>query len=176
MASVVDSAKHKFLISDTTLWSFIPPQVRKMTPRLHQICVCEFCIIPKDIQIDLNRFSTNIVTHLQNKSIGRHTRKSAYILPHVMKITSIKCFQVVNVYILLSNMHLSAYPVLLLNQIMLLILSVIWVFYDECPECIITDEEIYDGPNSPLIKFSVYTRKMCQTWYTSKWTNIMHTM
>ena len=35
--SVVDSVTHKFLIIDTTLRSFIPPQVWKMTPKLRQI-------------------------------------------------------------------------------------------------------------------------------------------
>ena len=31
---LLDSVTHKLLISDTTLRSFIPPQVRKMTPKL----------------------------------------------------------------------------------------------------------------------------------------------
>ena len=38
LESEVDSATHKFLISDTALRSFIPPKVRKMTPRLRHIC------------------------------------------------------------------------------------------------------------------------------------------
>ena len=59
---VADSAKNKVLISDTTLRSFIPPQVCKMTPRLHQICGYEICIITKDIQIDLKRSTTRLVT------------------------------------------------------------------------------------------------------------------
>ena len=40
LESLVDSVTHKVLISDTTLRSFIPPQVRKMTPKLCQICGC----------------------------------------------------------------------------------------------------------------------------------------
>ena len=55
------------LISDTRLSSFIPPKVSKMTTRLRQICGCDICIIPKDMHIDLDRFRTNIVTHLQKK-------------------------------------------------------------------------------------------------------------
>ena len=39
-ASVVDSVTHKLLISDTTLRSFIPPQVCEITTKLCQICVC----------------------------------------------------------------------------------------------------------------------------------------
>ena len=35
LESVVDSVKHKVLIIDITLRSFIPPQVRKMTPKSH---------------------------------------------------------------------------------------------------------------------------------------------
>ena len=53
---------------------FIPPQVSKMTPKLRQICGCEICIIPKDMQIYLNIFRTILVTYLQQKYVGRHTR------------------------------------------------------------------------------------------------------
>ena len=49
LASVVNSETHKVRISDTILRSFIPPQVRKMTPKLCHICRCELCIIPKDV-------------------------------------------------------------------------------------------------------------------------------
>ena len=41
LTSVVDYVTQKVLISDTALRSFIPPQVRKMTPKLRQICRCE---------------------------------------------------------------------------------------------------------------------------------------
>ena len=37
LESVVDYMTPKFLIRDTTLRLFIPPQVRKMTSRLRQI-------------------------------------------------------------------------------------------------------------------------------------------
>ena len=63
LASMVYSVTHKLLISDTTLKSFIPPQVRKMYPKLRQICGCELCIIPKDIQIGLNIFITILVIY-----------------------------------------------------------------------------------------------------------------
>ena len=63
--SVVDSLTHKFLISDTTLTSFIPPQVSNISPRLRQICGCDICIVPNAMQIDLNIFITNLVTYLQ---------------------------------------------------------------------------------------------------------------
>ena len=44
---VVDYVTHKLLISYTTLSMFKPPQVRKMTPKLRQICGCDLFIIPK---------------------------------------------------------------------------------------------------------------------------------
>ena len=49
LVGVVDSGTDKVLISDTTFKSFIPPQDRKITTKLSQICGCELCIIPKDI-------------------------------------------------------------------------------------------------------------------------------
>ena len=52
VARVVYYLTHTVLISDTTLRSFISPQVRKITPKLRQICGCELCIIPSGIQID----------------------------------------------------------------------------------------------------------------------------
>ena len=38
LESIFYSVTHKVLISYRTLRSFIPPQVRKMTPKLCQIC------------------------------------------------------------------------------------------------------------------------------------------
>ena len=47
--SVFDSVTQKILISDTTLRSLIPLQVRKTTPKLCHICGFDICIIPKDM-------------------------------------------------------------------------------------------------------------------------------
>ena len=63
LASLVEPVTQKVLISDTTLKLFIPPQVRKMSHKLRQICGCELCIITKDIHIDLNRFKTKPVAY-----------------------------------------------------------------------------------------------------------------
>ena len=52
LASVVDSMTQKLLISDTSLRLLIPPQVRKVTPKLRHIYGCEICIITKDMHID----------------------------------------------------------------------------------------------------------------------------
>ena len=78
LTSVVDSVKRKLLITDTTLRSFMPPQVRKMTPKLHHIFGCDICIIPKEMQIDLNIFRTIHVTYLQQDYVGRHIHNSLF--------------------------------------------------------------------------------------------------
>ena len=66
------------MISDTTLSSFIPLQVRKMNPRLRQICGCEIFTIPKNIYIDLNIFKRNFVSDLKQKPVVRNTHTSVY--------------------------------------------------------------------------------------------------
>ena len=78
LGSVVDYETLKALLIDTTLRSFIPTQVHKMTPKLHQICGYDIWIIPKDIHIDLNDFRTGLVIYLQHKSVRRHTRDSLF--------------------------------------------------------------------------------------------------
>ena len=70
LESEVDSATHKFLISDTALRSFIPPQLRKMTHKLRQVCGCELCILSKDIYTYLNRYRKILVTDLQHNYVG----------------------------------------------------------------------------------------------------------
>ena len=65
--SVVDSTTNTYLLSDTTLRSFIPPQVHKKTPRLRHICGCEILIIPKDMHIDLHILRKDLVTYYQQK-------------------------------------------------------------------------------------------------------------
>ena len=76
--SVLDSVTQKLLIIDKKLRSFIPPQVRKMTPKLHQICGCEICIIPKYMQIGLNILRTILVTNILHNYVGRHTCNSLF--------------------------------------------------------------------------------------------------
>ena len=78
LASVVDSVTQKFMICDTTTISFILPPFSKMTTKLRQICGCEFFIIPKDMQIDLNIFRTILEAYLQQKSVGKHTCNSLF--------------------------------------------------------------------------------------------------
>ena len=78
LVSVVDSVTQKLLISDTTLKSFIPPQVRKVTPKLCHIYGCELCIISKDMLIYLNIFKAILVINLQHKSVVRHKHNSLF--------------------------------------------------------------------------------------------------
>ena len=98
---LVDSATNRVMISDTTLRSFILPQVWKITPRLHNICGFELCIIPKDMQIGWNIFRTSIVTYShKNQLVDIHS--TVHIVLQVIHITMIKCFHMVNVYMLIS--------------------------------------------------------------------------
>ena len=115
LASVVDYVTHKEFISNTTLRLFIQPQVSKRTNKLRQIWGCDICIIPKDLQIDLNIFRTILITDLQQKSIRRHTYTTVYLLLQVICITKIKCLYMVDAYMLLSKMLLSSSTVFLLN-------------------------------------------------------------
>ena len=114
--SVVDYVKHKVMISYTPLNPFIPPQVCRMTPKLSQIFGCEHFIISKDMQIDLNTFRTRLVKYLQYKYVETHPNNSLFSTKRDVNHKK-NCFQMVNVYMLLSKLLLSASPVLLLNQI-----------------------------------------------------------
>ena len=71
---VFDLVTHKLIISDTTLSSFIPPQVCKRTPTLRHNYGCDPCVIPKDMQIYLNRFIKILVINLQQKYVSSRTR------------------------------------------------------------------------------------------------------
>ena len=83
LASVVDYINQKVPISNTRLRSFITPKVCKMTPKLCHICGCELCIIPKDMQTNLDRFRTRLVIDLQHKSSRRH-KKIVYLVLQVL--------------------------------------------------------------------------------------------
>ena len=76
---VVDYVTHKVLIMNTSLSSFTPPQVCKITHKLRQICGYGIYIIPRDIQTNLNGFRTRLVTDLNQKSVFRHTNNSLCI-------------------------------------------------------------------------------------------------
>ena len=154
--SVVDSEANKFLISDTTLRSFIPPQVSKTNPRLRQICGCESCTILKDMQIDINISRKNIVTELKHKPVGRHTFISIFYTTGDSHYKE-KVFpdgQLLHVTIKDAAQCISCTPIKPNN-----IIYMKWAlgFFDEFIDYIIPDEEVDDGPNASLIHFSVYT-------------------
>ena len=128
LESIVDYMTQKVLIIDTTLRSFIRPKVCKMTIKLRHICGCELCIITKARKIDLNIFIKKPVIYIYNRNLFWKTHATVYLILQVMCITNIKCFHMANVYTLLYKMLLSASPVFLLNQIILLISSLILVF------------------------------------------------
>ena len=64
---------------------------------------------------------------LEQKYVCIHTHTTVYLLLQVLYIARRNCFRMVIFYTLLSNMHLSESPLLILNQIILFISSVIWV-------------------------------------------------
>ena len=113
--TLIDYVTQKLLIIDTTLKSFIPPQVCKMTHKLRHICGCKVCIIPKDMQIYLNIFRTRLVTYY-NRSMLVDKHATFYLGLHVMHITKIFSPHMMNVYMLLSKMLPSESPIFLLNQ------------------------------------------------------------
>ena len=78
--------------------------------------------ISKNIQIGLNRFRTNLVTDLQYKSVGKHTRNSAYITKSDTHYKE-KVFPYGEFYMIISKMQLSESLVLLLKQHILFIYS-----------------------------------------------------
>ena len=49
-----------------------------MTIKLRQICGCEICIIPKYIQIYLNRSRNRLVKYLQHKYVCIHTHNRLF--------------------------------------------------------------------------------------------------
>ena len=153
---VVDSVTQKVLISDTTLRSFITPKVHKMTPRLHQICGCELCIIPKDIPTHLNRFRTRIVTDLQYKFVGRHTCNSAFITTSNTHYKEKRFADggFLHATIKDAAQCISCTPFKTKNVICI---NCALGFYENWPEYIIPDEGLYSGPNDPLIHFSFFT-------------------
>ena len=116
---------HKVLISNTTLKLFIPPQVWKMTPKLRQISGCELWIIPKNMDIGLNKFIPRIVIYLQ-KSLLEDIHSTVYLILQLINNTKKNCLEMVNFYVLLSDIHISTSPVFILNQIIWFISSVLW--------------------------------------------------
>ena len=156
LESIVDSVKNKFLIIDTTLRSCILPQVYKMNPRLHHICGCDICMIPKYINIYLNRFRTNIVTYLQDKYVGIQTYNSSYSTKSDSYYKQ-KVFpdgECLHATIKDVSQCISCTPINPNNSIQM---NCDLGFCDKFPKYIIPDKQFYYGPDSLLILFSVYT-------------------
>ena len=105
------------------------------------------------------------------------TGATVNIVQQVIHIPRINYFRMVNVYMLLSKMQLSASHVLLLNQRILFVQSLLF-FGGGFPKYIVPDEDIYDEPNSLLGHVCVYTYQggCVKTWYNSKCTNFIKTL
>ena len=72
------------------------------------------------MHIDLNIFKTNIVSDLQQMYSGGNTRNSAFSTISKANYKE-KFFHVVNVYMLISKIQVSASHVLIINQRILFI-------------------------------------------------------
>ena len=152
----IDYVTQKVLIIDTTLKSFISPQVRKVPHKLRHICGCKLCIIPKDMQIYLNIFRTILVTYLQQNYVGRHTRNilfSTTCYAHY-KDKNFPCDECLHAIIKDSAQWIAYLPIKPKNVIHI---KCALGFCDEFPGYNITDEELDGGPNTSIIHFSVYT-------------------
>ena len=71
------------IISDSTLRSLLPPQLRQMSARYKVMCGCEFCICAKSIHSSLlswsDRYLKKLKDKIQNSQIRRSGEKSHHI-------------------------------------------------------------------------------------------------
>ena len=127
-----------------------------MAPRLRHICGYGLCIIPKYMQIYFYIFRTNIVTYLQQKSVGRHTHNSVYSTtsdPHYKNkvFPGVECLHATVKDADQCILYTPIKPNIIIHMECAL------GFCNECPKYIIPDEKLDDRSNSPLVHFSVYT-------------------
>ena len=60
--------KGNCLISDTSLNSLMPPNVKKMSNKYKMMCGCEICILIKGMQNDLNAYRLLLLRKFENKN------------------------------------------------------------------------------------------------------------
>ena len=102
--SKVDSLTYKLLISNITSRSFILPNY----VRYVDLIFAQFPRICRLVSI----YSEQILYHIYNTSMLEETHATVNSVLRVLNITSRSCFQMVNVYKLLSHMQFASYPVL----------------------------------------------------------------
>ena len=56
------------IISDTTLRSLIPPQLKKMSTKYKYMCGCELCIIMAQFQVSLSAYRLSLLRRLKNEA------------------------------------------------------------------------------------------------------------
>ena len=73
----------KIIISDSTLRSLFPPQLKQIAARYNIMCGCECCISAKSIHFSLlswrDRYLKNIKDKIRNDQIRRYGEKSHHI-------------------------------------------------------------------------------------------------
>ena len=68
--------KGNCLISDTSLNSLMPPNVKKMSNKYKMMCGCEICILVKGMQNDLNAYRLLLLRKFENKN-GKKAKMKA---------------------------------------------------------------------------------------------------
>ena len=134
-----------------------------MTPKLRQIFRYEVCIIPKDMKIYLNRFRTILVTDLHQKYVGSHkhnslfsTTSASYYKYNMLTYGEFLYANIKDADQCITCLHIKPNNMVHIKCAL--------GFCDKFPEYNISDEELYDGPNSPIIHFRVYTYQVrCAT-------------
>ena len=73
----------KIIISDSTLRSLLPPQLKQMSARYKVMCSCECCISAKGIHSQLLSWSDRYLEKLKDKSQNSQSRRYGEKAHHV---------------------------------------------------------------------------------------------
>ena len=73
----------KIIISDSTLRSLLPPQVKQMSAHYKIMCGCECCISAKSIHSSLLSWRDRYLKKLKDQSQNYHIRRSSEKAHHI---------------------------------------------------------------------------------------------
>ena len=129
-----------------------------MTPRLREICGCEKCIIPKALHKVLLKFRTNHLKHLQTLVEQSRTRNQQQIQ---QRLTMYQNQAFPNDEPLHATLKQAAAVICCPapNDKNIIKMHCALRFCDNCPQYNIPDEEQAQGPNAPVIHFTIYTKQ-----------------
>ena len=75
----------KIIISDSTLRSLLPPQLKQMSARYKIMCCCECCISAKSIHSSLLSWRNRYLKKLKDQSQNSQSRRSDETAHHIYK-------------------------------------------------------------------------------------------